>query len=51
VFEDAIAGVQAANAAGMTSIGIGDREVLNQADYNIENFKEITNELITELIG
>ena len=44
VFEDAIAGVQAANAAGMTSIGIGDREVLNQADYNIENFKEITNE-------
>lgn len=51
VFEDAIAGIQAANAAGMISIGVGDQNVLNEADYNIENFNEITNEFITELIG
>lgn len=51
VFEDAIAGIQAANTAGMISIGVGDQNVLNEADYNIENFNEITNEFITELIG
>ncbi|MDN4474742.1 beta-phosphoglucomutase [Demequina sp. SYSU T00192] len=31
VFEDAIAGVQAANAAGMTAVGIGDPAVLTEA--------------------
>ncbi|WP_062289532.1 beta-phosphoglucomutase [Demequina phytophila] len=31
VFEDAIAGVQAANAAGMTAVGIGDPAVLTAA--------------------
>lgn len=51
VFEDAIAGIEAANAANMISIGIGDAEVLNEADYNFENFNKITNEFITELIG
>jgi beta-phosphoglucomutase len=51
VFEDAIAGIQAANAAGMLSIGVGDQNVLCEADYNIENFNDITNEFLTELIG
>ncbi|WP_062317768.1 beta-phosphoglucomutase [Demequina maris] len=32
VFEDAIAGVQAAKAAGMTAVGIGDPAVLAEAD-------------------
>ncbi len=51
VFEDAIAGIQAANAAGMLSIGVGDQNVLCEADYNIENFNDITDEFLTELIG
>jgi beta-phosphoglucomutase len=50
VFEDAIAGIQAANTAGMVSIGVGDENVLSEADYNIENFNDITNEFLTELI-
>jgi len=50
VFEDAIAGVQAANNAEMISIGIGDAEVLSEADYNFKNFKEIENSFIKGLI-
>lgn len=41
VFEDAIAGVEAANRANMTSVGIGDENVLNNADYNFNNLTEI----------
>lgn len=42
VFEDAVAGVKAANAAGMVSIGIGDKKVLHEADYIFSNFTEIS---------
>lgn len=42
VIEDAQAGIQAANAAGMTSIGIGDSEVLKEADYKLKNTSELT---------
>ena len=38
VFEDALAGIKAANAAKMTSIGIGDEKVLNQANFNFKDF-------------
>lgn len=41
VFEDAIAGIEAANKAFMTSVGIGDKETLNEADYNFNNLTEI----------
>ncbi|SFZ93237.1 beta-phosphoglucomutase [Flaviramulus basaltis] len=41
VFEDAIAGVEAANKANMTSVGIGDEDTLNEADYNFNNLTEI----------
>ena len=41
VFEDAIAGIEAANKANMISIGIGDRDTLNKADYNFNNLTEI----------
>ena len=51
VFEDAIAGIQAANAAGMLSIGIGDKDVLFEADYVFKDFTEISNEFLTELIN
>ena len=37
VFEDAKVGVEAANAAGMSSFGIGDRENLKEADNFAEN--------------
>ena len=51
VFEDAMAGIKAANAAGMTSIGIGDAAVLNEADYCFKDFTEISDEFIHELIN
>lgn len=41
VFEDAIAGVEAANKANMISIGIGDKDVLSEADSNFNNLTEI----------
>ncbi|MBS9766257.1 MAG: beta-phosphoglucomutase [Flavobacteriaceae bacterium] len=50
VVEDAIAGVQAANSAGMTSIGIGKKEVLGQANYVFSSMEEITPEFLNTLI-
>lgn len=41
VFEDSIAGIQAANTGGMTSIGIGDKSTLAEADYCFKGFKEL----------
>ncbi|MEN8745128.1 MAG: beta-phosphoglucomutase [Polaribacter sp.] len=50
VFEDALAGIKAANAAKMTSIGIGDEKVLNQANFNFKDFTEISTDFMTKLI-
>ena len=50
VFEDSVAGIQAANAAGMISIGIGNKSVLNEAVYNFTDFTEISNSFLEELI-
>lgn len=50
VFEDSVAGVKAANEAGMMSIGIGDEKVLKDADYVFTDFTKISNRFITELI-
>jgi beta-phosphoglucomutase len=41
VFEDSMAGIHAANIAGMVSVGIGDREVLQDAHHNFGSFAEI----------
>lgn len=41
VFEDAVAGVQAANTAKMLSIGIGDSEILQEATYHFKDFTEM----------
>lgn len=49
VFEDAVAGIQAANIAGMLSIGIGSKETLNEADYVFTDFTQITNEFLQNL--
>ncbi|MEA1785549.1 beta-phosphoglucomutase [Arenibacter sp. GZD96] len=50
VFEDALAGIEAANTAGMVSVGIGDSEVLRAAKFNFHNFKEINIDFLKELI-
>lgn len=49
VFEDAVAGIQAANVAGMLSIGIGSKETLNEADYVFTDFTQISNEFLQNL--
>lgn len=51
VVEDAIAGVEAANAANMVSIGIGDAEVLNEANYVFNNMTEITADFLKNLMN
>lgn len=51
VFEDAVAGIQAANAAKMVSIGIGDAEILNEADYNFKDFTEMTDDFLKSLLN
>jgi beta-phosphoglucomutase len=42
VFEDALAGVQAGKAGGMRVIGVGDSEILHEADFVIKGFEEMT---------
>lgn len=49
VFEDAQAGIQAANSAGMLSIGIGDSEVLSEAYKVFKNFTEIDQNFMASL--
>lgn len=51
VFEDSVAGVQAANAANMVSIGIGHQKVLYEADYVFLDFTEIETSFIDDLIN
>lgn len=51
VVEDAIAGVQAANAAKMISIGIGDANVLHEADYVFKDMTAITPYFLKNLMN
>ncbi len=50
VFEDSVAGIRAANIAGMISIGIGNREILNEADFVFKGFTEINTDFIERII-
>lgn len=50
VFEDAVAGIEAANTAKMISVGIGDPEVLSAARFNFRDFTEIDIEFIKQLV-
>jgi beta-phosphoglucomutase len=50
VFEDSVAGIEAANSAGMISIGIGDKEILKEADHNFADFTEITIDFIKQIV-
>jgi len=51
VFEDSIAGIQAANRVDMVSVGIGDADVLHEADYNFKDFTEIDTAFLDQLIN
>jgi beta-phosphoglucomutase len=51
VFEDSVAGVQAANIAKMTSVGIGDACILHEAKYNFKDFTFIDVSFIEALIN
>lgn len=50
VFEDAVAGIEAANNAQMTSIGIGDANTLTEANYNFKDFTEMTDDFLNGLL-
>ena len=51
VFEDSVAGVEAANTANMISIGIGSSKVLGHADYVFKDFTEISEQFLKQLIN
>ena len=51
VFEDSVAGVQAANIAGMTSVGIGDETILHEAQFVFPDFTHIDLNFIQNLIN
>ena len=50
VIEDAIAGIEAANNAGMISIGIGDSNTLSKASLTFNSTSELTIDVINNLI-
>ncbi|WP_282136445.1 beta-phosphoglucomutase [Seonamhaeicola maritimus] len=49
VFEDAIAGIEAAKDANMISVGIGDENTLKEADYNFNNLTEVPSDFFEKL--
>jgi beta-phosphoglucomutase len=51
VFEDSVAGIQAADIAGMTSVGIGDKKILKEAQYSFPDFVHIDPSFIDGLIN
>lgn len=51
VFEDSVAGIQAANIAGMVSIGIGDKTILHEAQYNFSDFTQIDTTFLQTLVN
>lgn len=51
VFEDSVAGIQAANIAKMISVGIGDKIILHEAKYNFKDFTFMDVSFIDSLIN
>ena len=51
VVEDAIAGIEAANAANMVSIGIGDAELLKDATYILKDTTDFTMDFLKNLMN
>ena len=50
VFEDAVAGIEAANNARMISVGIGNAKVLSEAHYVFKDFTDIDIDFIKQLV-
>lgn len=50
VFEDAVAGIQAAKAGGMFALGIGEPSVLTEADYVVPGFKNFSLKDLLEVV-
>ena len=50
VFEDSVAGVQAANIAKMTSVGIGEKNILHEARYIFKDFTYMDTSFLEALI-
>lgn len=50
VIEDASAGIEAANAAKMLSIGIGEKEILKEATFIFKSTSELTIDIFDKLI-
>jgi len=50
VFEDSVAGIQAANIANMISVGIGEEKILHEAKYNFKDFTFIDLAFIEALL-
>ncbi len=50
VFEDSVAGIQAANIANMISIGIGDAATLQEAKYIFTDFTAMDENFLAQLI-
>lgn len=51
VFEDSLAGVEAANTGQMLSVGIGDARVLAAADYVFKDFRELDFETLKNILN
>jgi beta-phosphoglucomutase len=51
VVEDAIAGIEAANAANMVSIGIGDAELLSKATYVLKDTSGFTTDFLKKIMN
>jgi beta-phosphoglucomutase len=50
VFEDSVAGVQAANIAQMTSVGIGEEHILHEAKYIFMDFTYMDSSFIESMM-
>ena len=50
VFEDSVAGIQAANIGGMVSVGIGEDSTLHEANYLFKDFTQMDKTFIDNLI-
>jgi len=51
VFEDAVAGVEAAHRGGMIAVGVGNPQILTQADIVIPGFEGLSCSELLERLG
>ncbi len=51
VIEDSKSGIEAANSVGMTSVGIGDKEVLKNANFVLKSTSELNPKWIENILN